>query len=297
MANQNVPDLKELFGQAAEIAQQLPESMQEAAFNRALDLLLGKTFPEKKTREVHPKQKTVEPNQGQAAKDVCGTLLQQIDSTQYPGVRSATKVLDRSLMVLQIALREYSVDGLTSVEIARILTEKFRLSTSRQAVGMALKPASNLVDRVAEGRSYRYRIMVPGEDYLTQLEEDDNDDQLIAPTKKRSTRSHRKAKVTSSDSAQSADAGEPASAGSSKKTKAKPVASSRLGPKAAIVALIEADFFASPKTGPEVQEYLKRKRGFDLGIPQLRLAMLRLVRDGVLERDENDKGQYEYKRP
>jgi len=33
-----VSDLKEIFKQAAEIAQQVPENMQEAAFNRALDL-------------------------------------------------------------------------------------------------------------------------------------------------------------------------------------------------------------------------------------------------------------------
>jgi hypothetical protein len=32
-------DLKEIFKQAAEIAQQVPENMQEAAFNRVLDLL------------------------------------------------------------------------------------------------------------------------------------------------------------------------------------------------------------------------------------------------------------------
>jgi hypothetical protein len=60
---------------------------------------------------------------------------------------------------------------------------------------------------------------------------------------------------------------------------------------------VDAGFFAEAKTGPQVQDYLKTKRGFDLGTDQLRLAMLRLVRDGVLARDENADGQYEYKRP
>ncbi len=36
-----MPDLKELFKQAAEIASQVPESMHDAAFNRALDMLTG----------------------------------------------------------------------------------------------------------------------------------------------------------------------------------------------------------------------------------------------------------------
>ncbi|PVV09931.1 MAG: hypothetical protein B6D77_09210, partial [gamma proteobacterium symbiont of Ctena orbiculata] len=46
MSKRTVPDLKELFKQASEIAQQVPESMQEAAFNRAIDLLTGGTNPE-----------------------------------------------------------------------------------------------------------------------------------------------------------------------------------------------------------------------------------------------------------
>jgi hypothetical protein len=37
-----VEDLKQVFKQAAEIAQQVPENMQEAAFNRALNLLTDK---------------------------------------------------------------------------------------------------------------------------------------------------------------------------------------------------------------------------------------------------------------
>ncbi len=41
MAKQTVSDLKDLFKKAAEISKQVPESMQVAAFNRALDLLTG----------------------------------------------------------------------------------------------------------------------------------------------------------------------------------------------------------------------------------------------------------------
>ena len=43
MSTKKTPDLKELFKQAAEIAGQVPDNMQEAAFNRALDLLTGRT--------------------------------------------------------------------------------------------------------------------------------------------------------------------------------------------------------------------------------------------------------------
>ena len=35
VTSKTIPDMKEIFRQAAEIAQQVPESMQVAAFNRA----------------------------------------------------------------------------------------------------------------------------------------------------------------------------------------------------------------------------------------------------------------------
>ncbi len=301
VGKQTVPDLKELFRQAAEIAQQVPETMQEAAFNRALELLVG-GVPQREpagAAQSRPSAGIASESklQGQGSS---GDLLQRIDSTRHPGVRSTTKVLDRSLMVLQIALQDHSVDGLTPVEIARILTDKFRVATTRQAVGMALKDASHLVDRVGEGRGYRYRIMGPGEEYLAHLERNDGyvgNDQPVAITKKRGGRKSRKARVRSGTSSQHARASKTADAGTAKKIQSKRTSSTAIGPKAAIVSLVEQGFFATPKSGPEVQEYLKKKRGFDLGTDQLRLAMLRLVRDGVLERDENNEGQYEYKKP
>lgn len=51
------------------------------------------------------------------------------------------------------------------------------------------------------------------------------------------------------------------------------------------------------KSGPEVQVHLKSKRGFNFEADHLRMTMLRLVRSGKLERDENAEGQYEYKSP
>ncbi len=41
MATKELSELKEIFKQAAEIAKQVPDNMQEAAFNRALSLLTG----------------------------------------------------------------------------------------------------------------------------------------------------------------------------------------------------------------------------------------------------------------
>lgn len=299
MAKKTVPDMKELFRQAAEIAQQVPENMQEAAFNRALDLLVEESEPA--VGDKTPKggyTPTGERARPQKTPHGGGDLLHLIDSTQHPGVASATKVLDQSLMVLQIALRNHSTDGLTAVEIARVLTEKFRLPTTRQAVGMALKNASNLVDRVPEGRGYRYRIMNPGEEYLSHLEENRTSDQPFSSppaAKKRPSRRSNKSTAAPKKATGSKRKKSSGKRGAEAKRPAKRPSPGKLGPKAAILELIKEGFFASPKGGPEVQAHLKKKRGYDLGTDQLRLAMLRLVRDGVMERDENDEGQYEYK--
>jgi hypothetical protein len=154
-------DLKEVFKQAAEIAQQVPENMQEAAFNRALDLL-----------------------------------------TNRSGERNTTR-------------------------------------------------------RVKRARHYQNRNL---------------DRQ---PTK-----------------GSSAESAIPRKA--SKKSRK---SSSGLSPKPAIVGLIESGFFGVGKTLPAVRDHLRKKRGYDLSLAQLGVAMLRMVRDGLLEREENQDGQYEYKQP
>jgi hypothetical protein len=81
-----------------------------------------------------------------------------------------------------------------------------------------------------------------------------------------------------------------------KPPKAARKSSSGLAPKAAVNSLIESGFFASGKTRAEVQAHLRTTRGYNIGGDQLGVAMLRLVRDGALERAENQDGQYEFKR-
>jgi len=153
-------DLKEVFKQAAEIAQQVPENMQEAAFNRALDLLTNKSLERHPTRASSPT----------------------------------------------------------------------RRSQNKSVNGPALGHGNSAPKPVATKSSKRSRTSASG-----------------------------------------------------------------LGPKSAILWLLESGFFNTGKTGPAVQDYLKKKRGYDLETDKLRMVMLRLVREGVLEREENHDGQYQYK--
>jgi hypothetical protein len=299
MTTRTVPDLKELFKQASEIAQQVPANMQEAAFNRALELLTAGTVGQ--TLQASPaapaKKSTARTaNRGApatpAGEDVVSTLLTGIDSTQHPGVASATTALDRALMVLKIALDEHNIDGLAAGDIARVLRDKFRVPAAENAIRMALSRASALVDRTPNGGGFAYRIMSAGEAHLVNL---------ANPVDSQSTparRVQRPGKRKSKSAAKVADQGT-VQAPTKKASKA-PVAAKRAagqpGPKAAVLELISDKFFDTPKTGQVVQAHLKSKRGFNYGTAQLRVALLRLVREKALSRDANGDGDYEYKR-
>ena len=130
--------------------------------------------------------------------------------------------------------------------------------------------------------------MGPGEEYLAHLGEAESSS---APKKKRSKKkASRKADSTKTNP-------EAKKAKASKKGGSKTISTRSTGPKAAVTSLIDSGYFSKGRTGPEVQAYLKSKKGFSYGTDQLRLAMLRLVREEKLDRDENAEGQYEYKAP
>lgn len=305
MTKQTVPDLKELFKQAAEIAKQVPDSMQVAAFNRAVDLLTGGAAapppaPARTPRRVsRASGKTTD--LAEAGTSVA-ELIEQIDSTQHPGVRTSANVLDRALMILQIARTELQVDGLGSSTIAQILTDKFRVNTTDSGVRMALSRATHLVNRVPRGKGFIYRIMGPGEDHLSHLNEaEPRGSATPRPPKPRTSHGKsRGGKKGKQEAASPAPKSSNASASASRKkgTAARvKKAAKTLGTKAAIMELIQSGYFATARTGPEVKDHLRTKRGFDFGVTQLQVAMLRLVRESMLERDPNADGNYEYKRP
>ncbi len=195
-----VPDLKELFKQAAEIANQVPESMREAAFNRAIDLLTegipASDKPKKSkgstARRSTPSASGSPANATTSVDDPLADLLESIDSTQHPGIGAASKVLDRSLMVLQIALHDHDVDGLTPTQIATILTEKFRVRTTKEAVSMAVSKATNLVNRIPQGQGFLYKIMSPGEAYLASADGSETNTSPSKPKARKKKASRRK---------------------------------------------------------------------------------------------------------
>ncbi|MEA3207703.1 MAG: hypothetical protein QOE70_760 [Chthoniobacter sp.] len=295
-----VPDFKELFKQASEIAAQVPEAMQAAAFNRAIDLLTGNTPTVLATRESSRSQnsptKASPTTQGATAAIDVDVLLMELDSTLHPGVGATSKILDRALMILQIAHTEHGVDGLTPPQIARILTDKFRINTKNSAVSMALGGATKLVNRVPQGNGFLYRIMAAGVDYVAHLAGETTPGRPAAAIRAKKRRATGQSNKDSSPTNPSASDGTGVTVHTeTREGRRSKIAGEKPGPKSAIRTLLSEGYFAKPRTGQEVQDFLNRKRGMDIGTAQLRLAMLRLVRDKELDRDENAQGQYEYK--
>ncbi len=276
-----VPDLKELFKQAAEIAKQVPESMQEAAFNRAVDLLT-QGLPEKDTiggssgKEKNRPKKSLSKNEDSDVNAI-DELLSKIDSTQHPGVAAASRVLDRALMVLQIARTEHGIDGLTPPQIAKILTEKFRLGTKYHSVSMALGKSTNYVNRVAEGSGYKYRIMSPGEEYLAHLETDGDASQNIPAKKPRKNK--KKASPSKAPSA---------SPKSNRKSGNRP------GPKQFLERLIADRYFDTKREISSIISHIQDTHAHTYKATDLSPTLIRLLREGKLERTKNEQGRYEY---
>jgi len=282
-------DLKKLFKKAAEIANTVPDALQQAAFTRALDVLMEQTNSAsgKSTPHLHdnigrkPGRPTTQEQQAHDENsDPIARLLLSMDRTSYPQILNSPRVLERSLALLRAARDDFNTDGLGCAAIAKILTEKFRLRATRQAVQQALDPAGDKVDRVTSSKGkIHYRIMLPGERYLDSPESMDH-------SKKVNKRRGAKAKPKTQDTNQHK---EPKSA------KPKP-ASPQKGLKSILLKLVGEGYFNEPKRIGVVREHLQHKKGYNIKITTLSPYFTRMLRDNILDRTSASDGQYEYKR-
>lgn len=284
-------ELKAAFERAADIAAVFPESMQEAAFHRALAQLLGTGARPASSRAPSRRgqRQTTKTEAEAPADDAAAQLIHSINRTAYPEIASATKVLDGALAVLRLASRDFNIDGLTAPEIAKVLTEKFRQRTTRQAVTQALSAAHTMVDTGGRGRTTVYRIMQAGEDYLeaggSQAKQDEDGKGRPARRPRRQSRRRQPAGGGRATSASEGTSPAPRAARGGR----------RRGPKAVLEELIDEGFFGEPRTMVETHEQLRPKKGIRYTLQDLSPTFVRLLREGRLDRDRNASGQYEYR--
>ena len=272
------------FKRASEIVKAVPKHLQETAFNRALDQLLkqanttNKPGPGKQASKSPSKRRSTEPDSPEVG--VLDLLLRDLDRTKYPEIRADNQALLNALAVLRAAKRDHAVDGLQPPQIARILTEKFRISTGVSTVSMALGHAGKYVNRVQVGRGYTYRLMDPGEKYLNTPPSPEGAKRKGAATPVGRRKSSKKA--------------QPEDTAKTSKPRRATASGSRPGPKAAVDTLIQAGFFSKPKVLGDIQAHLQVERGYAYAVTDLSPAMTRAVRSGGLKRSRREDGQYEY---
>jgi hypothetical protein len=282
-------DLEDWFSRAAAIAGKVPKNLQEAAFNRALDHLMK---PGGSPNSVTPTGRSgrSKPTGAESVSNV----LPNIDRTRLPDIAATSRLADRALKVLQLALHEYNHDGLTAGEISEILTKTFRLPAKVNAVGMALARETTTLDLRREGSRSVFHIMQPGEDYLSSLR---SGSPPKHPTGRR-TGNPERGKVKQPDRVASVAKGKvtaDAPKQASKERRKGNGLTGRPGPKAAIERLIGRGYFGSARTISDVRSELKHALGFDFRIQELAISLVRLLRGGQLKRDRNANEQYEYR--
>ena len=70
--------------------------------------------------------------------------------------------------------------------------------------------------------------------------------------------------------------------------------SRRIGPKLALGQLLNSGYFAVRRNLPEINAYLRDSYGREYGSNELSISLLRLTRDGRLNRERDLSGQYQY---
>lgn len=283
--------LRAAFKRAAEVASVVPESMHEAAFNRALDALLGVSDsapqpPAKKTSS----RKLEEVPAPKAAPPDPVAALQAMKRSQAGEVDAADGGMAKALALLLVARRELEIDGLSSQQIATVLTDKFRWRVTRQAISQAMDAAGNRVDRVKRGRGSQYRIMEAGEDWLarpaTEREpESGGPATRVQPARRRRRRAKRTSKEPPSINRSSSEPAAPSAARRS----------ASQGPKAAVESLIDSGWFEAPRGLSDIRTELEHRLAMRFKATDLSPALTRLLREGRLRRAKSDAGQYEYK--
>lgn len=291
-------DIEERFARAALIASKLPTNLQEAAFLRALDELGEKADPSAHgTRRPGTTSRT--PRKAihvTAVKEGIEVdpvrLFGEMHGDAAPEINGVSGSLAHSLALLLVAKREFDIDGLTSPQIAAILTDKFRHRYSRQAITQALDRAGRLVDRRTGGRAVTYRLMRAGEDWLaTQKGTVTTEGTIKKRTKRKRTKQGgpvADASVHESTADHAAAKPDVARQRPAKRSTTRP------GPKASLQSLIDKGFFKEPQTMATLRAHLLTNFAREYSLNDLAPALVRLLREGKLERTKADGGSYEY---
>lgn len=159
-------DFESAVEEAAEMADTAPPKYQQAVFQVVFGLMLS-------DGAVVQKQHTDKIAQRETPKDV-DVGDQDILEARYDW--SSTKIsklegVAQYLAVVEIAWKEFKIDGITPKQIHDVLFEKFRIPKTPNAISMTLmNVVGKYVDRIKIEGGYKYRITHLGIEFLRQEE-------------------------------------------------------------------------------------------------------------------------------
>jgi len=171
-------NLKEIVKIANEAVAGIEEPLRGKAFDKILDKLLYESKGSKaRKKSKKSKTRTTKKKDNRKEDDLLKKVSSSLNRSQYPEIYKFTKILDRSLYLLKVLRKEQELDGLSAPQISYILTNIFRIKTSKEAVSMGLMEAKLLVDREqvsiqGGGRTFIYKLMKEGEDHLEKTIKD-----------------------------------------------------------------------------------------------------------------------------
>lgn len=151
------------------LVNEVDEEYRIAAFQAILlhRLLARETPREDAPREPKRRQTAAESNADPVTVFMNDTGL---DAADFSQLFAAPKLLrEKSLAVLKIARDRFGIDGLLPDDVAKILTQKFRVPRVHGPnVRSELRKATAYVSRVSAGQGYRYLLMAEGEKHLKE---------------------------------------------------------------------------------------------------------------------------------
>lgn len=295
MADRMSDEVQKAIARATEMVKDVPEDLRQVAFSKAFDVLVAGslTVPSKSGSgstdrgrvSATPQTAPDEENEGTVER-----LIQTLDRTRYPEVSSTKQARELVLRVLKAAAEDADEEWLSPGEITAVLREKFSIPIAQNTVRMALLRTGKLTDRKRRGDTFIYRIMEPGENLLAGV--------ARSQTARKRGASRRTTKRTAGRGP-AATADEPPDAKAAPKTPPRSssrVTSGRPGPKKILEELLSTGFFDEPQTIGSIIKHLEVKRAHRYIATEIAATLVRLQREGKLDREPNADNQYEYRR-
>jgi hypothetical protein len=164
----NVEKLVALAKEAERIATGVSDPYRAVLFGKALEeLIKEQSLPKEKVMAVKSESSSETVKTEDRSEKLRKIFSTHLDAGHGQRILEKGNSLECSLLVLDIAEREFGLSELMPPEIAKILSLNLGIKGSPNAVSMALKKATNrYVRRRSEAKGFAYLLTPAGKEHL-----------------------------------------------------------------------------------------------------------------------------------